>query len=390
MKTGKDVAAGWLMSLTLLPMLLDQMWAYHTQFFAVKWVVLLLFPAAAMLFGFQRSKPDLLFFSASGYLFSTVASTLSNSGMSDESLSHIFPFVIAYMVFVAVYFSKRDFLGHYVRFLRIVLEILLLLSLPLTFAGEAFEQGRFNGIFFNANATAGLFALFFAMLLPEIDETSGGRKLYLLALLAGNVYVVYLTQSRWSLAVMINLALAHILLLGAATSWPAWLRLLIGLGTATLSLDFALSPNSFAGLNIGGRSILDLSNRLHIFEAQMAAFREAPIFGAGLVIDPFTSGARYGGELSYTDILSYSGVLGMSLMAIAAGQTITGLLRRGRLAAHYLYPLLVVLLLSVFEGYISNVGGVLSLIIWFYFAGAHHPGPYALRAAGPPSSSVAR
>ena len=366
----------------MTPFLLDSFNEFYTRFFAIKWMLIAVLPFAICLLGLRRRKIDLPLLAVSAYLLISVGSTIGHAGLSNESLRYIFPFLVAYLVFLAVQFSAQDLLGHYLGLLRTFLIILLLPSMFLLLEPSAYEQGRYNGLFFNANTNAGLYAVLFAVVLPEIDAAKGPSKIFRIFLMLSSAYIVYQTQSRWTLAVVASMAAVHVFFFGSAASWPPLLRLSLFLGVIVASVAYTFSLDALLSLNVGGRNIFDLSNRLNIFERQMSAFREHPLFGTGLVINRDALNARFGGELAWTDILSYSGIAGVGMLTLASVHSIIRTFRRGRLAKNYLYPVFTIVLLSVFEGYISNVGGVLSLLFWFFLGGGGYPGPYVLRPEG--------
>lgn len=301
-----------------------------------------------------------------------------------RSLSFALLYVVA---IVSPIFGQRDNDG-----LRLITSILLVSggyvigSLYFLISEFSFVGGRLAGITNNAN-TLGTIAMissvccFGLLVFNQHLMLDFYTKTSLLILLFSSFFEIFLTGSRSSI-IGLSIAIIFILLVSNRKKYTILVLAIVGISYFFLSkisniLSFELeglySEREWTG-----------EGRGYIWTEQFQRWETSPVFGWGMEINPDSNTARRGGESSFLDLLSATGILGFFPFILSFVVCLwTGYkkaifwLRSAQKCAKYTHsPEFVSLVVSmglivgiainsIGEGYLSAVGSMPSLIYWF-------------------------
>jgi hypothetical protein len=252
----------------------------------------------------------------------------------------------------------------------------------MTPSAYTFPKNQFLGVMANPNGLAGLTGLFFLVfLLESFEDKRFIKKLLFASFSIASVIVLLLVGSRSALLASLIAVIFISFKRQLFTSMHA-----IGLSAATLTALYVANQNDFFFLN---RDLYESTGRELIFARYIEKFSDTYfIFGTGVSQHM----GRVKSELSYLDAALFSGIgfLGFLVFlfsALRAAILVTDP-RMGWAAALVLY----ISIISVFEGYASNVGSVLSVLFYLlpgllYSANRKQ---LASRSIGPPSDHLLR
>lgn len=332
----------------------------------LKWILLIVLIVTLPItngFHFSFKKNFILF---SFYTIILTLSTFIHSGIDNTSLKYLISYLILYLVYVVYTFSTRDeILTETLTAFYYTSLFFILVSGIFIFSGSAYEGGRFNGVFSNTNALAGIATLFLVILLYKYQDRRTYLSLFLILL---TILIIFLTKSRTALATLAILFIIYTIINNkGGLFFKGGLLILILSVIINIQEIFLILANSMSidGASSEFRSFNNFDNRMLIIERQLFSFINSPIIGVGVVIDRNDIFSRFAGESTYLDLLSMSGILGTTLFFLIIIKNLKLFLYN----SHLLFLiLLTILLLSIFEGYISNVGSVITLMYWFIIA----------------------
>jgi len=301
-----------------------------------------------------------------GFIFVTAISTITSSYLDNEGFQNLLGYLTIWILaFLLPVYSSTDKM-HVLLFnsIGIVSTVTVLLGLLLITSFDGWGGARFRGVFHNTNmlGSTGVIASIYTLTMYSKLK----NKLFL-ALLICSLISIFLTQSRGALVaalVFLTIQIFQNMNVKKVVS-----ILFIGLFLLSLthliksnSDDSSFQPREF-------KTSLDPA-RVAILNRHTELFIEKPFLGQGLSGD--INGGRFAAELAYTDILSFSGLIGGStFIFVLFLSTLLGCKIRSTqsVEANGNYFIFIsVLLLSIGDGYISNLGNPLPLFAWFYIA----------------------
>ncbi|RLV60388.1 hypothetical protein D5018_06945 [Parashewanella curva] len=344
----------------------------------IKWGVLIL--TSICLLTLPKNKFSIDICSVFYFLFLTVSifSTLIHSGINFKSITYIFPYLLMFFIYLNFLTSNFD-LYRLICILGNVSVFSVLVSIPMIAFPSFYEDSRFHGIYGNPNSMSGFAALsaafVFSKLISVKQKTNKNYILYSLAFIMSCFIIIILSKSRASLGVFFGIFAFSVIFIDFGIKLRY--KLILSLITSFLSISsYVYSSTLFlSSVDSKSRNLLDFSNRLSIFEAQLNSFLYSPMVGVGFVIDKSVEFSRRGGELSYSDILSFSGGIGFLFFMLINVFSFLYLYKNRRVNNNIVIIFVCILLLSIFEGYISNVGSLISILYWavvsFTFKGVH-------------------
>lgn len=239
----------------------------------------------------------------------------------------------------------------------------LIVSVPLIFIDSGYVGGRFVGIFHNANALGSIsciFALISLIYYPgKINFTNTYSNIFFVAVA---ILCMFLSQSRTSIVAFI--ATLTIFIIIEKKYKLLWYCIFL---IAMLILIWSIIGN-LDGFVI--RDFTAKTGRELFIDQYYDKFLESPIIGCGLSTE--NGHGRYKTELAYFDILTYSGLVGfislMFALVISVYRTLVGCYKTILGNDNKIgYVIIAVLILSIGDGYISNVGNPISLLMWIWF-----------------------
>lgn len=311
------------------------------------------------------TKHNFLLFSF--FILILIGSTFMHSGVTTNSLKYLLPYIILYFFYFVITFSKREKIidEALISFYYVTLVIILISSL-LILNTSSYSGGRFDGIFSNTNALAGVATLFLVFALYKNQEN---KSLFTIFVLFLTILIIFLTKSRTALATIAILFIVYSLINNKGGIFFRLILLMLTIFVIINIQEVFIFLTSFlsmeGGISSEFRSFDNVDNRLYIIERQLISFYNSPIFGVGVVIDRSDILSRFGGESTYLDLLSMSGFIGISIFLLIIIRNLKIFLLENRFT---FLSILAISLLSIFEGYISNVGSVLTLIFWLLIA----------------------
>jgi len=294
-----------------------------------------------------------------------------HSEINEISIKYISAYIILFLFFVSITFSRRLILNEVIVAFSIVGIVIVLISSLFLFSSTFYVGSRFIGIFANTNSLAGMLSMLIVLLL-FLRHIFKYKKLITLIMVL-SVVMLLLTKSRTGIAATGFSSLLYIFL-NSKKNKLAMTPLFLGLILLVVNFQFIMTTiinfTSLSTVSSEIRAFDNVDNRLPILERQLLSFSSSPLIGVGVVVDKTDRLSRFGGELSYTDILSMSGIIGISILFILIASTLRLFLQNKN---DQLYFLLIVnvLLLSLFEGYLSNIGSVISFMFWILLARAN-------------------
>lgn len=366
MKFKKDKFITFSFCILIISFILDLSVYFEDTLGWLKWTIFIFVILTTLKYGSPKLTINITIFISSLYVFFIIFSTIVNSGVTEKSISAIVPYILLHLFYLSLSFSKGHVvLDSFIKAFNIVFLPVIILSTLMIFSSTAYEDSRFVGIFANPNAMAGFSCLFgvtfFRKYLCDSDSTKKTK--YYFIILTVVFILILLTKSRASLGVVFSIITVvfftrkNVKTVNKILATGLILSMFIGMYSYISSI-------SHSDLNMTQRELSDVSNRMPILNGQIESFLNSPLIGAGLVIDKNNHKSRYGGELSYTDILSFSGVIGFFLLFFVITFTLIHLYRRRQSDNYLLLVFVSILLLSLFEGYISNVGSIITFMFW--------------------------
>lgn len=328
------------------------------EFFTLlKWVMLAFFILLSFLLSkktkLQKNYSVLFYF---GFVCIILISSIFKNGFTSKILEYAFPFI-----FVLVFYFLPRFSLHKSNSQFIIDEFLIFSKLtfitfiPLIFFNQFYIMGRFSGWLQNTNIVAGLATLSIILIFYNIliEKKRNYKEIFFLFLF---LIILLLTQSRGGLVSSI---------VGCILIFLSNLKNIKSLIESTAILiivviGLLLINNSSFSEMITFRS-LELGIRGEMIDRQLNAFASNPIIGVGVVENEDDPTARLHSETSYTDILSMGGIVG-SLFLITAF-----IIRIKNLDKKSLFAFFTILVMSFSEGYITGIGGIISLVFYLIF-----------------------
>lgn len=248
--------------------------------------------------------------------------------------------------------------------LGIVSIVVVIASIPIYSSLEFWGGARFKGVFDNTNGLGSICVMSVIYSLHKL-LTSVKYKFWYGTISLLSLFLIFSTQSRGALLGLLVSVIALAIIKQKAKLLFLALSLFIVLNSAVSYIGGSINESyQTRELELSIDSARDEMLAIHL-----SKFEEKPIIGQGLSYDNNGNG-RLPSELAYTDILSFSGLLGFSFFIIA-------LIRRcliifdkkvmsgdGNVIGFVMF--LSIVMMSLGDGYISNIGNPLSIFFWLY------------------------
>lgn len=329
------------------------------EFFTLlKWVMLALFILLSFLLSkktkLQKNYSVLFYF---GFVCIILISSIFKSGFTFKILEYAFPFIFVLVFYFLPKFSLRKSNAQFVidEFL-IFSKLIFITFIPLIFFNQFYIMGRFSGWLQNTNIVAGLATLSIILIFYNIliEKKKNYKELSFLFLF---LIILLLTQSRGGL--VSSIVGCILIFLSNLKSIKSFIESTIILIIVVIVLILLINNSSFSEM-ITFRD-LELGIRGEMIDRQLNAFASNPIIGVGVVENEDDPTARLHSETSYTDILSMGGIIGSLFLIIAF------IIRIKNLDKKSLFAFLTILVMSFSEGYITGIGGIISLVFYLIF-----------------------
>lgn len=284
-------------------------------------------------------------------------STLKSDYLNSEGFFNVIIILILFLLsFVYKFDSYLVF-----RSAGIVALFLVLSSSFFIFEPSYWGGSRFKGLFDNTNSlgsVAVISSVFSAYLLDK-------HRNYLSAsVLVISMVVILLTQSRGA---MLGLASAIFIIILTRFSIRTSMVFIFCCGLIYFGFEYLVK---FL-INFESRNIeLSLDKaRYDMMVNYLSIFQQNPLLGTGLSTNEYGLG-RFKSELAYFDILIYSGLIGLMFFLLAlivrCFRFFYGF-RRFSLYEKYSFAVFfAILVMSIGDGYVSNVGNPLSIYFWLF------------------------
>lgn len=301
-----------------------------------------------------------------GFIFVTAISTLTSPYLDIEGVQNLLGYLTIWILafLLPVYRSTDKMHAILFNSIGMVSIVTVLLGLLLITSIDGWGGARFRGVFFNTNmlGSTGVIASIYTLTMYGKSKS----KLFLIMFIL-MFTSVYLTQSRGALVAAFIFLIIQIF---NRMNIKKFLSIIF-IGFCLLSLTHLIKhssgDSSFQAREF--KTSLDPA-RVAILNRHMELFLEKPLLGQGLSGD--INGGRFAAELAYTDILSFSGIIGGSafIFVLFLSTSLGWKIRSSQSieANGNYYIFISILLLSIGDGYISNLGNPLPLFAWFYIA----------------------
>lgn len=327
-------------------------------FTLLKWVMLFFFIFVSFFLSKSiRFYKNYSFISYLGFVCVLIISSFFKNGFSEEIIPYAFPFVFALFFYFLPKFvlnktNSEFILDGYLFFSKVV----FLSFIPLVFIGKYYIMGRFSGWFQNTNIIAGLSTLSILLVFYNIviEKKNYIREILFLLLF---LLILLLTQSRGALVASVVGCI--LVFLSSIKDMKSFIQSCVIIMVVGGSILFLINTSSF-NESIKFRE-LELGIRGEMIDRQLYAFQSSPLIGVGVVENEDDLTSRLHSETSYTDILSMGGIIGALLLICAFFLRIKSLDNKSRLA------FLTILFMSFSEGYITGIGGIVSLVFYMIF-----------------------
>ncbi|MFA0518961.1 O-antigen ligase family protein [Vibrio sp. 10N.222.55.E8] len=247
-----------------------------------------------------------------------------------------------------------------------IVALLLVLSSSLFIFEQSYWGGaRFKGLFDNTNSL-GSIAVFSSVFCSYLLDKH--RNYISASVLAISLITILFTQSRGA---MLGLVSAFFII--SLTRFSMKNSLVFIFFSSFVYFGFEFLAKML--INFESRDVelsLDIArhemliNYLDIFQSQ-------PLLGTGLSTDDYGFG-RFKSELAYFDILGYSGLIGLIFFLLALivrcirfsyGINSLSLYEKYSFAGFF-----AILVMSIGDGYVSNIGNPLSIFFWLFLGAA--------------------
>lgn len=283
------------------------------------------------------------------------------------SLMTVFGYFLLLMIWVSI--QSRTGIGWFLQFVKTPLMTLValhvLFSIFLLFDTNSFTvgKGQFLGYMNNPNAYAGVTGLLLVLLLSKsIPKISWHRFLYLMASFFLFVFSI-LSGSR---GVMLSLGVVFFL-----SNFNALTKLLVAAVVFLAIFLFYVTNiiDNYIGIDILTRDLLENTGR-----SEMAVLYFNQIFDASILVGTGLSeqGGRFKTELSYFDVWLFSGIGAIGFLVFVMYGLYCSYKIQDRYGM-YLFPVMVyIAVLSIFEGYISNVVSNVTFVFYIIHGVSSH------------------
>jgi O-antigen ligase len=293
-------------------------------------------------------------------------STLSSPYLNSIGLQYFIGYLVLFILsfFLPTSNSRPEVDEMLCKAIGYVALFVCLLSILLLFSSMGWGGSRFKGIYGNANglgSIAVIAAIFSTTISRKKSKTS---KILFIGLLFISAVCFFFTQSRAALAAISICLFVYFISEKSIKLFVASL----------VSIIILYAAISMINIGDGGHyqerelKMQFDDARVHIFNRHLELFLEKPFLGQGLSSNEF--GGRFPAELAYTDILSFAGIIGGGALILAFLITCLRGYRQLKTATQYAkanyYIFLSILLMSIGDGYISNIGNPLPIFAWLY------------------------
>lgn len=299
------------------------------------------------------------------YFLSMVLSTINSSVINSSG----FLSLIGYIVIFCICFLHKSISIHnngevlILDGLGNVSILVVLFSFLIAFLGSSWAGFRFTGVYANANGLASI-ALVSAYYCFYKFRVSRSR--LWLGILLVSLVEVFISQSRGS---YLAIVMSMLLYLTLERDFKNLIRLVL-LSFFVLPL-FTIIQLIFSEYYQVREFTIGLDNSREIMlNKYLVMFWDKPLLGHGLSISE--SGGRFVSELAYPDILTNAGLIGFSGFIMLQIITFFGIVKHYGSLSNELkccfYVYFSILILSLGDGYISNIGNPLSIFVWLFIA----------------------
>ena len=325
----------------------------------IKWILLIgLIPLSIIFNNNHRiilsSVSVLLYF----FIVTIALSTLLSPYLNRSGIIYLFGYISLFLIAFIFQLGDRNIVNKLLySSLKTAVTLCLLISITQFYNINGWENGRFRGIFDNTNYLGWTSAL---TLIYYFHLSFKSVKVIPLIILIISIFTLWIVQSR---SAYVGVVIGLLLVTSFNYHKIKLSHLLVLLLSAIYFVFFSVS----GGENIQRRDFifaLDKS-RSDILVTHMKLFLDNPIIGVGLSESEF--GGRFPAELAYTDILSFSGVIGFSLfisaLIICSSNVINA---KGMMERNNAIIFIMILVMSIGDGYISNIGNPLPIFAWIY------------------------
>lgn len=243
-------------------------------------------------------------------------------------------------------------------FLYVILFVLFI-SMFFVWQDASFASGRFRGVLNNANVIGSISAtVALAFFLMYIDSKN---KIYFLFSIFSSILLL-LSQSRTSVLSLVFTLCVYFIVFRKIESIIYIFYIILAF--VIMQISFLYVPSDV----VYSRDFLVENGRKAILMTYYDKFLEAPFWGYGLSIDGMNG--RFKAELAYFDILTSSGIIGAIPFFIALfysalkGIKLIPILNLTHKTATFVF--ILILFLSLGDGYISNIANPLPIFAWVY------------------------
>lgn len=334
----------------------------------LKWPVLILAPAL-LVFKYQafNTRQSSVFLFTALYLLVASISTVISPALNVGGIAIVIGY---YLIFLTAFFciTNESKVKLICNSLGKVSNITVWLSIFLIVLPSSWYGARFSGLHSNPNGmgSCAVIALIYAVTM----YFKNGKNIYLLSIIV-SFLAIWLTQSRGAFLGTIVFLITYLILDKDFKN----LLLFFIVGTlAYFSMDIVNSLGFFEARNIEVR-VDDV--RMQFILKYLGMIQEKPLFGFGLSEGTFSEQGRFSSELAYLDILTSVGLIGFIFLILALINRIYQigiLIYTNRTVCTYekcgLFMFVSILIMSIGDGYLSNLGNPLSIFIWLYLGAA--------------------
>lgn len=307
-----------------------------------------------------KSLPSLFM---SVFLIATTISTFSSPYLNGEGIKFLFGYYFVFLLafVLPIHRGEARILVNAIGYVSI---FIIMVSVFYVFSPDGWGGSRFRGVYANTNGlgSIGVIALIYSFMWNMYTKSNISKLFILLSSVS-----ILATQSRGAL-----LGLVAFIFLFCLLHRKIKIILLFSLVLSSVVLSYSAFID-LVNPNYQSRSYelkLD-SARSKMLATHIDKFMEKPLFGQGMSVDE-NGGGRLPSELAYTDILSFSGIIGFLGITLAIAfklfesfrVALTSKLEFYDECAFYIF--FCVIIMSLGDGYISNLGNPISLFYWMY------------------------
>lgn len=325
--------------------------------YEIKWVFLI-FALAYNVFS-RSAKGSFTIESMLMFCFIVVVtiSTCKSDYLNTEGFFNVIILLTVYLLsFICKFESYLVF-----KSLGVVALLLVLSSSLFIFEPPYWGGTRFKGLFDNTNSL-GSIAVFSSVFCAYLLDRH--RNYVSASVLAISLIIIMFTQSRGA---MLGLISAFFIIILTRFSMKNSLVFIFFSGLTY----FGFESLAKILINFEARNVelsLDMA-RYEMFINYLDIFQSQPLLGTGLSTSEYGLG-RFKSELAYFDILGYSGLIGLIFFLLAL--TVRCVKFYYSVNGLYLYEkysfacFFAILVMSIGDGYVSNIGNPLSIFFWLF------------------------